>query len=44
MDLYEATFDPDFGFPITVRIDIDRDAADDEWAFSLISFEPIDEP
>lgn len=41
LDRYEATFDADLGYPTFISID-DSEAADDEWTFSLVSFEPVD--
>lgn len=38
---YEATFDPEFGHPTFINID-GSEAADDEWTFSMVSFEPIE--
>ena len=42
LDHYEATFDADLGYPTFISIDGDHETADDEWMFSLVSFEPVD--
>jgi hypothetical protein len=41
LDRYEATFDANLGYPTFISID-GSEAADDEWTFSLVSFEPVD--
>jgi hypothetical protein len=41
LDRYEATFDDEIGHPTYISIDA-SEAADDEWIFRLVSFEPLD--
>jgi hypothetical protein len=38
---YEATFDAEFGYPTYISID-GSEASDDEWTFSMVSFEPVE--
>ena len=40
LDSYEATFDADLGYPTFLLI-AGSEAADDEWTFSMVSFEPV---
>ena len=40
LDRYQATFDVDLGYPTFISID-GSEAIDDEWTFSLVSFEPV---
>lgn len=42
LERYEAMFDAEFGYPTFISIDGDVETADDEWVFSLESFETVD--
>ena len=42
LDRYVATFDAVLGYPTFISID-GSEGADDEWAFSMLSFEPVEE-
>ena len=42
LDVYEATFDAELGYPTFISIDGDDETSDDEWVFWLVSLEPVD--
>lgn len=42
-DRFEVTFDPEFGYPVSIDIDIDRSTEDDDWTFELLDLTPTSE-
>jgi hypothetical protein len=41
---FTASYDPTFGFPITVTVDPIAQAVDDELSYSVLALRPIDQP
>ena len=42
IDHYEVTYDLDLGYPTFIDIEGDFERSDDEWTFSLVSFDSFD--
>jgi hypothetical protein len=42
IDRYDVTYDLDLGYPTFISIEGDVETSDDEWTFSLVSFESFD--